>query len=282
MGSLIKLGVKCIALLVVVLIHAPAFGQIDLSGGYRPNSAEDSSGNPDIGDYLGVPINDAGRLRAESYDASILDMREWQCRPHPSDYMSRGPSTLRIAKNVDPVTRQVVSWDLEWFRSNNIRPVWMDGRPHPPEHAQHNWTGFSTGRWEGNVLVIRTTHLKEGYFRRNGMARSDKATLTERVMRHGNILTWVSIVEDPVYLTEPYVRTSIYIEDPRQQMTVYPCDPRPVLDLPLSFVPHHLPGQNPFLSEFPNRYEIPSEATRGGAETMYPDYISTMRQKRSN
>jgi hypothetical protein len=111
------------------------------------------------------------------------------------------------------------------------------------------------------------------------MARSDKATLTEHVMRHGNILTWVSIVEDPVYLTEPYVRTSIYIEDPRQQMAVYPCDPRPVLDLPLSFVPHHLPGMNPFLLEFPNRYEIPYEATRGGAETMYPDYISKVRPK---
>jgi hypothetical protein len=105
------------ALLVVALAAVPSHAQIDLSGGYRPNNAEDSSGNPDIGDYLGVPINEAGRLRAESYDASILDMREWQCRPHPSDYMSRGPSTLRIAKTVDPVTRQVLSWDLEWFRS---------------------------------------------------------------------------------------------------------------------------------------------------------------------
>jgi hypothetical protein len=271
-----------ILLLGGMLMSVPAFAQIDLSGGYRPNGAEDATGNPDIGDFLGVPINDAGRLRAESYDASILDMREWQCRPHPSDYMSRGPSTLRIAKNVDPVTRQVTSWEFEWFRSNGIRNVWMDGRPHPPEGAQHTWQGFSTGEWHGNILTIHTTHIKEGYVRRNGLPRSDKAKLTEHVIRHGGNLTWVSIVEDPVYMTEPYVRVSNYIEDPRQNMTVYPCDPRPVLDLPLSFVPHHLPGQNPYLQEFPNRYEIPADATRGGAETMYPDFITRMKSKASN
>ena len=55
----------------------------------------------------------------------------------------------------------------------------MDGRPHPPEYADHTWQGFSTGIWEGNMLTITTTHLKTNYIRRNGVPRSDKATLTE-------------------------------------------------------------------------------------------------------
>jgi hypothetical protein len=41
----------------------------------------------------------------------------------------------------------------------------------------------------------------------------------------------------------------------------------------LGDVPHHLPGQNPFLDEFARRSGVPFEATRGGAETMYPEYM---------
>jgi hypothetical protein len=37
-------------------------------------------------------------------------------------------------------------------------------------------------------------------------------------------------------------------------------------------VPHHLPGTNAFLPEFAEKYKLPYAATRGGAETMYPDY----------
>lgn len=42
-------------------------------------------------------------------------------------------------------------------------------------------------------------------------------------------------------------------------------------------VPHYLPGENPFLSEFANKYHIPLEAVLGGAETMYPEYQQKMK-----
>jgi hypothetical protein len=42
-------------------------------------------------------------------------------------------------------------------------------------------------------------------------------------------------------------------------------------------VPHYLPGTNPFATEFAQRHRIPVEATRGGAETMYPDYVEKLR-----
>jgi len=38
--------------------------------------------------------------------------------------------------------------------------IWMDGRPHPPEHAAHSWTGFSTGAWDGAMLTVKTRHVK--------------------------------------------------------------------------------------------------------------------------
>ena len=42
-------------------------------------------------------------------------------------------------------------------------------------------------------------------------------------------------------------------------------------------MPTILPGKNPFLNEFADRYGVPFEATRGGAETMYPEYRKKMK-----
>ena len=84
----------------------------------------------------------------------------------------------------------------------------MDGRPHPPDFDPHTWQGFSTGHWEGNVLVVETDHLKAGWIRRNGLALSDRAHMTERFFRHGDLLTHTYIIEDPVYLTEPLIKTN--------------------------------------------------------------------------
>jgi hypothetical protein len=44
------------------------------------------------------------------------------------------------------------------------------------------------------------------------------------------------------------------------------------IERPKGTIPHHLPGQNPFLTEYATAHGIPAEAARGGAETMYPEY----------
>jgi hypothetical protein len=51
-----------------------------------------------------------------------------------------------------------------------------------------------------------------------------------------------------------------------------------VIGRPDGAVPHYLPGQNPFVSEFANESRIPIEATMGGAETMYPEYLLKLQQ----
>ena len=95
----------------------------------------------------------------------------------------------------------------------------MDGRPHPSQFAPHTWAGFSTGAWEGDTLRIETTHIKSGYLRRNGIAFSDQAKLTEFLDLHDKYLTLTSIAEDPVYLTEPLVRTESWVWNPYQVFT---------------------------------------------------------------
>jgi hypothetical protein len=261
------------------LTSAPAFAQIDFSGEWAPRFWEDQPERvpgPELGDYLGIPISDAARLRAAAWEASIQTLPEWQCRPHSADYIWRGPSNLRISKEIDPVSRETTAFHAEWLRSVD-RPIYLDGRAHPSENALHTWAGFSTGKWEGDTLVITTTHLKEGYLRRNGLPRSDNATLSERWFRNGDFLTVLTIIYDPVYLTEPFVRTTDYELALNQQIPPYPCGVVQEIDRAKGQVPHYLPGTNPYLTEFAIRHKIPLEATRGGAETMYPDYRAKLR-----
>ena len=248
---------------------------IDLSGEWSPRFHEDQPERipgPEIGDYLGLPINEAARLRGESWDASLLTLPEHQCKPHPSDYSPRGPANVRIWKEVDTPTQRVVAWHTHISWQAPERTIYMDGRPHPPEYAAHTWQGFSTGAWEDDVLTMTTTHLKAGWIRRNGIPRSDKATVTEHLIRHDGYLTWMVVINDPVYLTEPFVRTTDFAFDPAQQIAPYPCEIVVEIERPQGVVPHHLPGTNTFLNEFPAKYGIPAEAARGGAETTYPEY----------
>jgi hypothetical protein len=263
----------------LLVASTPARAQLNLVGYWDPIFHEDFEERvpgPAMGDYLGLPISAAARLRAESWDASILSLPEHQCKPHPSTYGFRGVGTLRIWEDRDPDTQQLVKLHTHIAWQAQHREVWMDGRPHPPAYAQHSWQGFSTGRWEGNVLVVTTTHLKAGWIRRNGLPLSDRTTMTDRFIRHGDLLTHVYIIEDPVYLTEPLIKTNGFQLNPAGTMDPYPCDVVNEVELAEGYVPHFLPGKNPFLTEFAETHGLPFEATQGGAQTALPEYAEAL------
>jgi glyoxylase-like metal-dependent hydrolase (beta-lactamase superfamily II) len=155
----------------------------------------------------------------------------------------------------------------------------MDGRPHPPAWAPHTWTGFSTGEWVGNTLKVTTTHLKDGYLRRGGPQTSDMYAMTEFITRHDDILTIVTVVDDPVYQDEPYVQSTTYVYDPAGTVTYEVCNASAFAEnggTNRHWVPHFLPGENTALTEWLKAEDwIPEPATRGGVKTLYPEYRST-------
>jgi hypothetical protein len=263
-----------------VSAQAPAgAGTFNFSGDYAPVFHEDQPerlGGPDIGEYLGIPINDGARLAADTWTASKLTLPEHQCKPHPSDYSPRGPANLRIWEEIDQPSQQLIAFHTHISWQAPERTIYMDGRPHPPTYAAHTWQGFSTGRFDGDSLVITTTHLKTGWIRRNGIPRSDLATVTETWTRHDDMLDWMVFVDDPVYLTEPFVRTTDFVENKRQVIAPYPCYPVVEIDRPAGTVPSMLFEQNAFLPEFSRKFGIPFDATRGGAETMFPEFEQKM------
>jgi cyclase len=269
-------------LLTLPLTQLHLFGQMPLTGEWNPIQHEDvieRGQGPDLGDYLGYPINDAARLRAESWDASRLTLQEHQCRVHISPYIYRGPMAVRIWEEKDPQTQQVIAIRNYISTYEQDRTIWMDGRPHPPDYAPHTWMGFSTGRWEGNMLTVYTTHIKMGWLKRNGLPESDQATMTEHFIRYGpSLMTHVTIINDPVYLTEPVIRTEEFQLNLNGNINwLWPCEY--VLEVsarPKDEVPNYLPGENPFLKEFSVRWHTPEAAASGGAAGMYPEYRSNM------
>jgi hypothetical protein len=268
-------------LLTAALIPAPAPAQtMDLAGNWASREHQDwqeRGPGPEAVDYLGIPINDEARTVALSYMASQLSMPERQCLYYAPQYLVIGPQGVRIWADFDPVTGKVVAWKVGAAIDRSVLTIWMDGRPHPPKDAPHTFDGFTTGEWEGNILTTYTTHVKQGYIRRNGTPSSDEVTFTEHFIRHGDLLTISAHIEDPIYFTEPFDISRTWQLDPTANLPPTPAPCMPVQEVPRldgdnSSVSHYLPGKNPFMGEVTAMYHIPEEAVMGGADTMYPEY----------
>jgi hypothetical protein len=255
---------------------------VDLTGAWSPAPHEESTGNPAIADYLGVPINDEARAWGLAWSPSRVTVPEHQCQVHVAPYIMGGPLNLRVWEERDNQSQRLEAIRLYISTYEQNRTIWMDGRPHPPEAAAHTWMGFSTGTWEANVLTVYTTHMKAGYLRRNGLPESDQATLIEHFMRHGDYLVHVSEVTDPATLTEPFVRSQVFRRIPDEgQNWLYPCESVvEIANRPRGAVPAYLPGKNPFVEEFAKKYGLPLSATLGGAQTMYPEFQRTMKEEK--
>ena len=225
------------AALVVLAQAAPpraAFADVDLAGEWAIRVHEDQverGPGPEIGDFTGLPINEAARQRGMSWDASLLTVPEHQCGAHPANYGAMH-SNIRIWKEVDDESQQVIAWHILHESWNRFRTVWMDGRPHPSPDELHSWQGFSTGRYVGNALEITTTHMKESRTRRNGIEHSDEAELVEILTRHDDYLTFISVLKDPHTLEEPYIHTRHFVLDTNQVIRPYPCRGAVEIDRP--------------------------------------------------
>jgi hypothetical protein len=137
------------AVAALVLITAGAWtasAQVNLAGEWAMTLDEDRPERlpgPEIGDYLGIPINAAARLHAESWDASLLALPDYRCRVHPVDYV---PSffNIRIWEERDKDSQELIAFHVHHQAWGTERTIWMDGRAHPPDYAMHTSQVFST------------------------------------------------------------------------------------------------------------------------------------------
>ena len=109
-----------------------------------------------------------------------------------------------------PFTLEVLDAGTHYLMAtgNGVRRVWMNGRE-PPAELLPSPMGFSLGRWEGNVLVVETTHLLPGWLDGSGLPMSGEGTRlveTYAVSEDRLTIEREMTIYDPYY-TEPLVRS---------------------------------------------------------------------------
>lgn len=273
------------ALAALLLSSAPALAQIDLTGEWGAPLHEDyieRGPGSDLGDFTGMPLSDEGRSRALLYTSNTPSMIERQCllvSPWVAGYRPRGLSLWRETDE----NGQVIAWKIGGDYLRDTMTIWMDGRPHPSANEAFSHGGFATGKWEGDTLVVTSTNLKTAWIRRgNGLQGSDRTTVTAFITRWNDLLTIMTIQEDPIYLTEPHVTSRVWQLAPRATPganyaeTCNTASEVPRLE-DSGIVPHYLPGKNPEADHMIRNYNIPREAAMGFAETLYPEYRKKIR-----
>jgi hypothetical protein len=267
----------------LLAVGGPASAQIELSGAYSTHMHEDyieRGPGSFMGDYTGMPLTDDGRAKALSYTSNQPGTYERQCLAQSAGIFQYRPRGIQIEKELDD-SGAVAAWVITGDNLRGAIRIWMDGRPRPSPNAAHTEGGFGTGKWEGDTLTARLTHLKSAWIRRGvGIPGSDRSTFTLHITRHDDLLTIMTIQADPVYLTEPHVVSRVWRFDPRGNQTrsgvCVTANLIPYLE-GTGLVPHYPPGQNPEEDYMVRTFNVPKEAAMGYAETLYPEYRKTIR-----
>jgi hypothetical protein len=274
-----KMNCFAVAFLGLILCQT-VNAQAELVGSWAARNHEFLTGDGLPVDFTGMPLNDEGRTRALSYSQSQLGMIERQCQGWPAFYMIQGPFGLKIWSDTDPLKGNVISYTVGAWEDRPAITIWMDGRPRPSQYAEHKRAGFTTGKWDGNTLVAYTTHMKAGFLRKTGAPSSDEATMTTRFFRHGDTLTVMVVIEDPIYLAEPWILSRSFVASAVPLSTTGPpCITAYEASLGET-APHYLPEKNPFVDEMTTKFGVPRDAAIGKPETLYPEYRKKIAQNK--
>lgn len=127
------------------------------------------------------------------------------CLPPGMPAMMSMAYGMEIMQNEDKIT-----FFSEW--QDALRRVYLDGRQ-PSEDVLDDptYAGYSTGRWEGDTLIVETVALTTNSFIDNSSPHSDQMTITERIrFIDTDVLEDHITVNDPIALEEAWETTRTY------------------------------------------------------------------------
>jgi hypothetical protein len=138
-------------------------------------------------------------------------------------------------------TPQMLAILFEYQRT--YRMIYLDGRKPPDDiHEYPEWMGFSTGRWEGDTLVVETVAIDDRtWLDTAGHQHSDKLKLTERFRRINDAtIEWSVTFDDPVFFTAPWTVTRPLTRGkPTDRVMSYSCEENN------KDIPHLIPKKKP-------------------------------------
>lgn len=180
--------------------------------------------SPIKGDILYMPLNPQARQVAMAWDPDKDIADGNQCKAYGAVGLMQRPGRLHITW-VDDNTLKI---DAD---AGTQSRTWHFGTA-PSTAGPPSLQGYSTARWEGPgfggggrgfgqrttappktaTLHVETTDMLPGYLRKNGVPYSEKAVLNEYInlltgQQNDTYIVVTTMVDDPVYLTGPFVRT---------------------------------------------------------------------------
>lgn len=124
-----------------------------------------------------------------------------RCKPSGGSRFWHTPYGIEI---IDlPETEEVIF--LHVGAPHSWRIAYLDGREHPAD-AKDLWYGHTTGKWEGDELVMETVGFNDRFWlTREGVPVTTQLKLTERLSRPDhNRLKYEATVDDPGAYTAPW------------------------------------------------------------------------------
>ncbi len=205
---------------------ARAAAPVDLTGYWITVVTEDwryRMVTPARGDHPSVPLNAAGNALANQWDPAKDEAAGERCKAYGAAGVMRLPGRIHITW-ADDTTLKIDTEEGTQSRLLRFGPQ--------PADAAGSLMGEAAAQWEfaggarggrrgggpppmgGNLKVV-TTKMKPGYLQKNGVPYGANAVQTEYFSRtvEPNGDSWLiltAIVEDPQYLTGPFIRSTHY------------------------------------------------------------------------
>jgi hypothetical protein len=169
------------------------------------------------------PLTEAARVKRAAYDAVLDDPVLGCVKPGMPRVLTRsGPYAIRFLERDGDIIQQ-----NEWFEVDRL--IHMDGRE-PPADQPYTPLGYSAGRWDGDALVVTTTHIDWPYFQLyglEGVPQSREMRIVERFTPRdrGTVLLYDLVATDPQTFTETvtYENYVTFRWDPTLEFLPYDC-----------------------------------------------------------
>jgi hypothetical protein len=159
--------------------------------------------------------------RAMQDDFALLDDPAIRCIPNGLTRQAGNPYPMEITRYDDRLTFRYEEWET-------TRTVFTDGRSHP-ENLELSRLGHSTGRYEGQTLVVETVGIEPHLVNnRTGLFSSESLSVVERYTRmdderFGAIIQFEMTLDDPITLEEPYIVEKAWSWAPDLELLTYDC-----------------------------------------------------------
>ncbi|MES2626242.1 MAG: DUF6152 family protein [Pseudomonadota bacterium] len=165
------------------------------------------------------PMTDAARARVANFDRA-RDNPTNNCTPKGMPMIMEQPYPMEFVQAGSDIHIRLEEYDT-------LRVIHMN-EANAPAGTEPGPLGYSTGVWEGNSLVVTTTHVNWPYFDQVGIPQSADSVLTERFTpgADGSQMDYELTVNDPVNFTAPVTLRKFWLYIPSEQIFPYECEIR--------------------------------------------------------